>query len=312
MVFRSTLLDVRPFRTGLVVATLGLLTTLGSEHGGFAGNVLGGGLAKLLGDTGSLLVGVTALARGRSAALGLLVRRAAAPLGSRRPAGGGAAGESCFSNKVASGAAARAAPPAAGRRRARLPGRRLGRPVRASAAACRRARRGDAVDPLRPADGRGRVRPTRPLGAAHCTRRRLGREEDRPADGRRARRDARALRRRRDHGRADLGAARDALRAAARAGDEGLEGRGAQGRPLVRARDDGDPDPRADPRQAGGRGGGAEPRAADRHARRHLRRSALEREPARGLAREGHLRDGRLVRPRAHAAPPDRRHDRLG
>ena len=35
-------------------------------------------------------------------------------------------------------------------------------------------------------------------------------------------------------------------------------------------------------------------------------------EPALGLARQGHLRPGRLDRPRAHAAPADRRHHRLG
>ncbi len=64
MLFRSALVDVNPFRTGLVVASAGLMITLGSEHGGFVGEVLGGGLAKLLGDTGSFLVGVTALAAG--------------------------------------------------------------------------------------------------------------------------------------------------------------------------------------------------------------------------------------------------------
>ena len=64
MLLRSALVDVNPFRTGLGVAGIGLLTTLGSDHGGVAGDILGGGLAKLLGDTGSFLVGVTALAAG--------------------------------------------------------------------------------------------------------------------------------------------------------------------------------------------------------------------------------------------------------
>jgi S-DNA-T family DNA segregation ATPase FtsK/SpoIIIE len=64
MLFRSALVEVRPFRTGLAVATAGLMTTLGSEHGGAVGAVLGGGLAKLLGDTGSSLVGLTALVAG--------------------------------------------------------------------------------------------------------------------------------------------------------------------------------------------------------------------------------------------------------
>ena len=48
-----------------------------------------------------------------------------------------------------------------------------------------------------------------------------------------------------------------------------------------------------------------------RHARRHLRRPAADGEPARGLARQGHLRHRRLDRPRADAAHPDRRHDGL-
>ena len=55
-----------------------------------------------------------------------------------------------------------------------------------------------------------------------------------------------------------------------------------------------------------------EPDPEPRHARRHLRRPAADREPGRGLARQGHLRQRRLDRPRADAAHPDRRHDRLG
>ena len=57
----------------------------------------------------------------------------------------------------------------------------------------------------------------------------------------------------------DLRPARHPLRAEARAGHEGREGRRAEGRPLVRARDDRDPHPRADPGQAGRRRRGAEP-----------------------------------------------------
>ena len=120
------------------------------------------------------------------------------------------------------------------------------------------------------------------------------------------------LRRGGDDRRHDLRPARRPLRAPARAGDEGLEGRRAEGRPLVRARDDRDPDPRPDPGQAGGRRRGAQPRAADGDARRHLRRSPRLGEPALGLARQGHLRERRLDRPRAHAAPPHRRHHGLG
>ncbi|MBA2383706.1 MAG: DNA translocase FtsK [Actinobacteria bacterium] len=103
MVFRSTLLDVRPFRTGLVVTTLGLLTTLGTGHGGFLGRLLGGGLAKLLGDTGSLLVGATALLAGAlllsGASYGALLRRSghAVRRAVARPE------KVALSNKVASG-----------------------------------------------------------------------------------------------------------------------------------------------------------------------------------------------------------------
>ena len=64
MLFRSALLDVKPFRTGLVVMTIGLMVTLGGEHGGAVGSALGGGVAKLLGGTGSVLLGLTALLAG--------------------------------------------------------------------------------------------------------------------------------------------------------------------------------------------------------------------------------------------------------
>jgi len=79
MLFRSALLDMRPFRTGLAVTLLGLMVTLGSTHGGFVGGALGGGLAKLIASTGALLVGVTALLAGglllSGASYGALLRR---------------------------------------------------------------------------------------------------------------------------------------------------------------------------------------------------------------------------------------------
>ena len=52
MVARSDLVDVRPFRTGLVVLAFGLMITLGKDEGGYLGTVLGGGLALALGGTG--------------------------------------------------------------------------------------------------------------------------------------------------------------------------------------------------------------------------------------------------------------------
>ena len=79
LLFRSVLLDVKPFRTGLGLTFAGLMVTLGTEHGGFVGELLGGGLAKLLGGTGSLLIGLTALLGGglllSGASYGAILRR---------------------------------------------------------------------------------------------------------------------------------------------------------------------------------------------------------------------------------------------
>ena len=147
------------------------------------------------------------------------------------------------------------------------------------------------------------------LRASPAARRegRRGREDRGPA-----RADALGVRRGGDRDGPDLRPARHPLRAAARAGHEGVEGRRAEGRPELRARDDRDPHPRADPGQAGRGRRGPEPLAEARHARRHLRRPARDGEPALRLARQGHLRERDLDRPRAHAAPPHRGHDRIG
>jgi S-DNA-T family DNA segregation ATPase FtsK/SpoIIIE len=79
MLFRSALLDVKPFRTGLAVTLVGLMLTLGSEHGGAVGNLLDGGIATLLGGTGALLLGLTALLAGglllSGASYGAVLRR---------------------------------------------------------------------------------------------------------------------------------------------------------------------------------------------------------------------------------------------
>ena len=79
MVARSALVDVRPFRTGMIVTGLGLLAVLGSAHGG----AFGGGLERLfgalIGTTGTTIVGVLALIVGglllTGASAGALVRR---------------------------------------------------------------------------------------------------------------------------------------------------------------------------------------------------------------------------------------------
>src|SRR5438093_1016379 len=78
MVARSALVDLRPFRTGLVVLTLGLLLTLGSAHGGIAGDALGGGLGRLLGP-GATILGIFSLLVGAllvsGASAGAILRR---------------------------------------------------------------------------------------------------------------------------------------------------------------------------------------------------------------------------------------------
>ena len=57
MLARSELLDVRPFRLGLAVGFLGLMTLLGMDNGGWIGLALGGALAGLVGETGAAIIG---------------------------------------------------------------------------------------------------------------------------------------------------------------------------------------------------------------------------------------------------------------
>jgi DNA segregation ATPase FtsK/SpoIIIE, S-DNA-T family len=64
MLARSGLLDVRPFRLGLGVGFLGLMTLLGRDSGGWIGLALGGLLAGLIGETGAAIVGGTLLLGG--------------------------------------------------------------------------------------------------------------------------------------------------------------------------------------------------------------------------------------------------------
>src|SRR3954470_18634176 len=73
MVARSALVDVRPFRTGLVVTTFGLLAMLGAAHGGAAGAGLGTLIGLLLGTTGTTILGALTLVIGA-----LLLSRASA------------------------------------------------------------------------------------------------------------------------------------------------------------------------------------------------------------------------------------------
>jgi DNA segregation ATPase FtsK/SpoIIIE, S-DNA-T family len=64
MVARSDLLDIRPFRLGLGIGLTGLMVLLGNDNGGWVGIVVGGGLARLLGETGAVIVGGALLVAG--------------------------------------------------------------------------------------------------------------------------------------------------------------------------------------------------------------------------------------------------------
>ncbi|GIU95027.1 MAG: hypothetical protein KatS3mg012_1484 [Gaiellaceae bacterium] len=76
---KSDLLDVRPFRLGLGVGFLGLMTLLGRDSGGWLGLALGGTLAALIGQTGAAIVGGALVLAGlllvSGASTGAIVRR---------------------------------------------------------------------------------------------------------------------------------------------------------------------------------------------------------------------------------------------
>jgi DNA segregation ATPase FtsK/SpoIIIE, S-DNA-T family len=79
MVSRSALVDVGPFRTGLLVTSFGLLAALGAGHGGAFGRGLEKLFGMLIGSTGTMIVGVLTLVIGSlllsGASAGALVRR---------------------------------------------------------------------------------------------------------------------------------------------------------------------------------------------------------------------------------------------
>jgi S-DNA-T family DNA segregation ATPase FtsK/SpoIIIE len=78
MVVRSALVDFRPFRTGLVVGTLGLMLALGRDQGGYLGQMLGGAVGVAIGATGSTILGILLLVVGAlllsGASLGAILR----------------------------------------------------------------------------------------------------------------------------------------------------------------------------------------------------------------------------------------------
>jgi S-DNA-T family DNA segregation ATPase FtsK/SpoIIIE len=79
MLVRSTLVDLRPFRTGLAIGLVGLMVALGEDHGGQVGAALGGGLARVIGEAGALIVGCALVLAGTllvtGASAGALLRR---------------------------------------------------------------------------------------------------------------------------------------------------------------------------------------------------------------------------------------------
>jgi DNA segregation ATPase FtsK/SpoIIIE, S-DNA-T family len=81
MVGRSSLVSVRPFRTGLIVLGVGLMTILGEARGGATGEALELLLGRLLGSTGTDVLGFFALVTGAllltGASLGAILRRSA-------------------------------------------------------------------------------------------------------------------------------------------------------------------------------------------------------------------------------------------
>jgi S-DNA-T family DNA segregation ATPase FtsK/SpoIIIE len=79
MVGRSALVDVRPFRTGLIVVSFGLMVALGRDQGGYVGQMLGGAVGIAIGATGSTILGALLLVVGglllSGASLGAVLRR---------------------------------------------------------------------------------------------------------------------------------------------------------------------------------------------------------------------------------------------
>ena len=336
MLVRSALVTLTPFKAGLVVTVLGLFAILGADHGGLVGRGIGGGLARVVGETGSVIIGVATLLAGAmlltGASAGALLRRSGSAVRTASVRAGTAArrtfdnldwdgADDDETNETTPARTRRAKPPidgveaypdviATGAPNGEPPPLLTQSFEHASADASEESKlsgvgvRGTHFGRCVPATG-----PVDPEGQPTGKGRQRRHER---TDCQAARRDPLAFRRRRHDRRPDRRAKGGAVRASAGAGNEGLEGGGAPRRSLLRARDDRDPHPGADPGQAGGRGRGAEPRAAPGHARRHLRRDSVVCEPAERLARQGHRRQLGLDRPGADASPAHRRHHRIG
>jgi DNA segregation ATPase FtsK/SpoIIIE, S-DNA-T family len=81
MIARASLVDVKPFRTGLVLVSTGTMILLGSERGGGVGEAFDAVFGRLLGGTGSFILGLFLLWAGAllltGASLGAILRRSA-------------------------------------------------------------------------------------------------------------------------------------------------------------------------------------------------------------------------------------------
>ena len=272
MVARASLVDVKPFRTGLVLLCVGALVLLGEERGGAFGTAFDAVFGRLIGGTGHVHPRPLPLLGRRAPAHRRLPRRHAAPLRARRarhrrsPRGARSRAVRVPPRRPALGpdpdhvSNGHCAAGAAGRRRGGL-SRTWSATRRSLTAGARRPARAEPLDAELDLETDDAPEPPTlfdPPTSEHADYRlpdayvlRRSRPARGPArqggraDGRGAPPGARQLRDRRDARRPGRRAARDPLRAPARARDEGREGRGAQGRPRLRARDHGDPHPRA-------------------------------------------------------------------
>ena len=79
MLARSSLVDFRPFRLGLLATALGLGFVLGRAHGGYYGRGIDAVLGGAIGSTGLVILGVFALLAGvlllTGASVGAILRR---------------------------------------------------------------------------------------------------------------------------------------------------------------------------------------------------------------------------------------------
>ena len=207
MLVRSKLVDLKPFRTGLVVGAFGLMIALGRDEGGAIGGALGGGLAHVIGETGALIVGVALFIAGTllftGASAGALLRRS----GTRVRRAGNAARRTFDTTDAPDDADRRRRTTTRARRHA---ARRSTPPTSypdviapvvgiRRAAAARRARRRDTPDELTAGDGEEIDFDAAPAGEYRLPDRSLLKASP-PVDGRQRRRerqDRRAARRRR-------------------------------------------------------------------------------------------------------------------